>query len=157
MRYSDVQQELAVRKSLFRRIAGLGRSGDTADTLVIPVIETFYKLPASLPDAVLVGFEAMTSGIRYTGGQQATFLFNGVSTVGVNVNNTIVHFKLAINDRVIDRTESSVKLDSVTMLSTINATAYVTLNPGDEISVYAKADKTCTISSYHMQLTFMEV
>jgi hypothetical protein len=157
--YSGLQVDKSVRKGVNRRIAAIAKIGDLSDDLVISAgnVDVFLPFPIVLNALKLTEFIAVTNGVQYTGSETAEFTFNGVATVGCNANNTIIHFKLAINGVVKDETESAVKIATLTDLSTINAASFITLNTNDIVKVYAKADKACTIQAYHTQLTLAEV
>lgn len=156
-KYNQAQYDVATRKSLKRRIACAAKLGDNPDTVAIAAADVYQLMPVDLAGLAGEGFQFVDNGVRYFEEEPIGCIFNGTATVGVSTPVVIVHFKLAINGVPLDETESAVKLANSTDLATINASSFINVEQYDTIQVYVKADKTCTVSSYHMQLQIMEV
>lgn len=157
--YTTAEVNEAVRKSIDRCVAIVANETDTADQVTFSAGEVdVYKLvPLTLVTVMLNQFVIATNGAQYKGSATRNFMFNGTSVVGSSSVNTTVHFRLAINGITQPRTESAVKLDTTTSLSTIDASSGAQLSTDDVMQVYAKVDKACTISAYHTQLQIVEI
>lgn len=146
-------------KAFSRYVASVAKADDSGDNVVIGAgeLDQYKLLPIDVAVYKLNGFSAITNGIQYDGLRNSTFLFNATATTAVDTNGTIIHFILAVNGVPQINTTSSVKLASATDFTTINAATTIELTAGDQIQIYAKADKATTITSYHLQATFVEL
>jgi len=157
--YTTVEVNEAVRKSLYGGVAIVANDTDNPDVLSFTSGEVGVKklVPLSLAVVLLRDFIVATNGVQYKGNATRNFAFNATAVVGSSAVNTIVHFVLAKNGVFLPRTESAVKLDTATSLSTIDGASGGTFETDDILQVYAYVNKACTISVYHTQLQLFEI
>lgn len=157
--YTGVQIDAAIRKSIDRAYASVSKNVDVADEMIVstPNIDVLLPLPLIFTTTQFNKFEASGQGVKYTGITPIKMAFNGVCTLGASANNTTIHLQLAKNGVTIPNTESAVKLSTSTDLNNANAALIIDAALNDVFTVYARADKACTVSAYHPQLTFVEL
>lgn len=141
------------------RYASTQKNVDTPDTVVISSgeIDTYKLLPLTFDYYLVNGFTAITNGLRYDNATTRKFIFHGVSTVASTVASTEVHFVLTKNGTPVLSTQSVTETKDANTKSSIAGVIIVELEESDELKVYVKADKACTVSAYHTALTLHEV
>lgn len=159
LNYTGSQINTAIRKVIDRKCVIASTTIETPVTKVIAGgdVNNYVMLPIVVDLLKNNGFEAVTNGIKYIGNETLDFSFNGVCTVGCDVANTVVHFRIAVNDITKVSTTSAIKLASSTDLNSVNAATHISIQQNDVVKIYVKADKACTISAYHPQLSFVEI
>lgn len=156
--YTTAQVDGALRKVIAPNKISLGVNSESPSTIVIASgnVDTFVPFPVALVAEHTTGFTLVGTTLTYTGAN-AIFKFDASTTVGVSAVNTTIHFILAINGTTKVNTTSANKIESTTDLDVFVANQLVQLNTNDVVAVYIKADKACTISAYHTQITFAEL
>lgn len=125
----------------------------------ITATEGYVKLVLTLASEDLSGFtlDGANSRLVYVPTKTKRFFFNATATLsGVTTNNTVINFRVYKNGTPLINTTSSVKLDSSTSLSTINAASGFLLNQNDYIEIWADVDKNVTFTTSNLQLQITE-
>lgn len=147
-----------LRKATTPYMLAISKIADTSDNTVISSgqVNTFVQLPLNVDITINNGFTVVGNTITYTGAN-ATFMFDGVLTLGSSAINTKVNLRLAKNGVNIPDTDSEGMVDTTSSKSNLNACTIVTLNTNDVVSIMVKTDKACTISAYHPQIRLKEL
>jgi len=141
------------------RYASTQKNTDTPDTVTISAgeVNTYKLLPLTFDYYLVEGFTAITNGLRYDNAATRKFIFHGVSTVSSSVASTEIHFVLDINGTKVLPTQSVTETKDANTKSSIAGVIIVELDSLDQLKVFVKADKACTVSAYHTALTLHEV
>ncbi len=157
--YTTAQIDSALEKVIDRNYAIASNPSDTPDNVTIASGEVgaYKQVPVTLSAIAMNKFSPSGNTLIYTGDNACLFAFNGTATVASSATATTVNFRLAVNGVTVAGTTSTVKLDTTSERSTINASSGIVLNKNDVLTIHAKADKACTISTYNIQLQLVEV
>jgi hypothetical protein len=141
------------------RYASTQKNTNAADTVTISAgeINTYKLLPLTFDYYLVKDFTAITNGLRYDNPTTRKFVFHGVSTVSSSAPSTEIHFALGINGTILNASQSVTETKDANAKSSIAGVIIVELDNVDNIKVYVKANKACTVSAFHTALTLCEV
>lgn len=131
---------------------------DTGMTQTITSANTYQDVAFSDIDFIVAGDLSYDGNIvTYNGTVPMDMTMNLSCSVASSEPNTIIHVAQSQVGVIDEGSESSCKVETNTAIQSLNTASFFTMQPGDTLNLEVKADKTGTVTIYHIQVVLKQI